>query len=56
MEQKLNYMHLNPCKGKWNLSNKPEEYEHSSAKFYICGIQGVYPVTNYKELADIDFL
>ena len=48
-------MHLNPCKGKWNLSNTPEEYKHSSAKFYICGMQGVYTVTNYLELADIDF-
>ena len=48
-------MHLNPCKGKWNLSNTPEEYKHSSAKFYICGMQGDYPVTNYRQLADIDF-
>jgi REP element-mobilizing transposase RayT len=55
IEQKLNYIHLNPCQGKWNLSNTPEDYEHSSAKFYICDIQGVFPVTNYLELADIDF-
>jgi REP element-mobilizing transposase RayT len=55
IEQKLNYIHLNPCQGKWNLSATPEDYEHSSAKFYICGIQAVYTVTNYLELADIDF-
>jgi len=30
------------------------EYAHSSAKFYLCGEQGVYPVLSYLELADID--
>ncbi|MCC6721130.1 MAG: hypothetical protein IT243_02940 [Bacteroidia bacterium] len=55
IEQKLNYMHLNPCSGKWNLAATPEDYEHSSAKFYICGMQSIYPVTNYLSLADIDF-
>ena len=55
IEQKLNYIHLNPCQGKWNLSNTPEEYQHSSAKYYISGITSVYPITNYLELADIDF-
>ncbi len=54
IEQKINYMHQNPCKGKWHLASTPEEYEHSSAKFYICGEAGVYPVTNYLELNDID--
>ena len=53
--QKLDYIHLNPCSGKWNLSHIPEEYEHSSAKFYICGMEGIYPVTNYLALDDIDF-
>ena len=55
IEQKLNYIHLNPCHGKWNLSITPEDYEHSSAKFYICEKQGVYPVTNYLVLDDLDF-
>jgi len=53
-KQKLNYIHLNPCQWKWNLSNTPEDYEHSSAKFYICGEQGGYPVTNYLALDDVD--
>ena len=55
IEQKLNYIHLNPCQRKWNLSNTPEDYKPSSAKFYICGMQGNYPITNYLELADIEF-
>lgn len=54
MIQKLNYMHDNPCKGKWNLADTPANYEHSSAKFYITGEQGVYVVKNYCELADVD--
>jgi hypothetical protein len=32
----------------------PEQYIHSSAKFYITGEQGIYPVTGYTELEDID--
>lgn len=37
MQQKLDYMHNNPCKGKWNLAFAPAAYEHSSARFYIAG-------------------
>jgi REP element-mobilizing transposase RayT len=29
--QKLHYYHINPCKGKWELSSSPVEYIHSSA-------------------------
>ncbi len=54
MRQKLDYMHDNPCKGKWDLAQAPIDYEHSSAKFYITGEQSLYHVTNYCELADID--
>ena len=45
--QKLQYFHDNPCRGKWNLSNSPVNYLHSSAKFYLTGEQGIYPVTSY---------
>jgi REP element-mobilizing transposase RayT len=54
MQQKLDYMHENPCKGKWNLAAAPVDYEHSSAKYYITGEQGIYEVLNYCELADIN--
>ncbi|CAN5354852.1 hypothetical protein BH09BAC2_BH09BAC2_16100 [soil metagenome] len=40
--QKLAYIHNNPCSGKWNLVNNPIDYEHSSAKHYMSGEQGVY--------------
>ena len=52
--QKLNYLHNNANSGKWKLADSPVEYPHSSAKFYITNEQGVYPVTNYMELEDID--
>ena len=55
INQKLNYMHENPCAKKWNLCVSPAEYAHSSAEFYIAGKQGVYPVTNFTEMADVDF-
>ena len=54
MSQKLDYMHNNPCKGKWNLAESPVDYLHSSAKFYITGEQGIYSVTNFMELSDED--
>ena len=54
INQKLDYMHGNPCKGVWQLVSSPVDYGHSSAKFYITGEQGLYPVTNYMLLGDID--
>ena len=52
--QKLDYMHSNPVVGKWQLAVNAIEYSHSSAKFYITGEQGIYPVLNYRELDDMD--
>lgn len=54
INQKLAYIHANPCNGKWNLSNSPEAYMHGSAAFYIAGTQGIYTITNFKELDDVD--
>ncbi|CAN5249554.1 hypothetical protein BH11BAC6_BH11BAC6_03200 [soil metagenome] len=54
LEQKLSYIHSNPCKGKWNLANSLVDYKHSSAKFYLTSEQGFYTITNYKEIEEID--
>lgn len=54
IEQKVNYIHENPCRGKWELAKQPWEYVHSSARFYYTGEQGIYPVTSYTDLEDID--
>lgn len=52
--QKLNYIHFNPCTGKWQLSGCPENYIHSSALYYSTGIQRICEVTNIMEMMDID--
>ena len=52
MQQKADYIHLNPCKA--GLVNIPEEYKHSSTLYYYTGVQGVYPVITYMELQDIE--
>lgn len=36
--QKLDYIHNNPCKGKWMLAPSPIDYRYSSAKFYESGV------------------
>ena len=53
--QKLDYMHNNPCVGKRLLCANPLEYLHSSARFYITGEPGIYPVTNFMEMEDVSF-
>ena len=50
--QKLNYIHNNPCVA--GLCIISGDYKHSSAKFYTTGEQGIYPVTSFMELHDID--
>jgi len=41
--EKLNYIHNNPCREKWQLADEPEHFKHSSAANYILG-QGVYDI------------
>jgi hypothetical protein len=52
MKQKVDYIHNNPCKAR--LVRLPEDYRHSSARYYFTGQQGIYPVITYLELQDID--
>jgi len=54
IDQKLNYIHQNPIEGKWTLVDDIADYLHSSARYYITGQQGAYPVTNIADLKDID--
>jgi len=54
IQQKLDYIHNNPCAAKSQLTDGPADYLHSSAHYYLTGSQGVYPVTNYMEMEDID--
>lgn len=42
--QKVNYIHANPIRGKWNLCKNITDYKYSSASFY------------YKDNSEWDFL
>ena len=54
IKQKLNYIHFNPCAGKWNLADIPENYVHSSAGYYSTGLPGIFSVDNIMDIMDID--
>lgn len=54
IEQKLNYIHMNPCRWNPSLVEHPEDYLHSSAKYYITGEHSIYEVCNYMLLDDMD--
>lgn len=40
--KKLDYIHLNPCKGKWQLVDDFRFYEYSSAAFYELNAENEY--------------
>lgn len=50
LEQKMNYIHYNPCQPHWRLVELPEEYPWSSAKFYLAEKPSVIPVDDVREL------
>jgi putative transposase len=49
--QKINYIHLNCVRGKWNLADRWEDYEHSSAKFYVKNRLDDFVPVHYEELS-----
>ena len=49
LEQKLDYIHLNPLNERWNLVDAPENYYWSSAKFYETGIDDFGFLTHYMD-------
>ena len=49
VEQKLDYIHLNPMSKKWKLCNEPEEYHYSSAKYYLLNQDEWGFLTHYME-------
>lgn len=54
IEQKLNYIHMNPCRWEPPLAEDPMDYIHSSARYYATGEHGIYTVFDYMLLQDID--
>jgi hypothetical protein len=49
IEQKLNYIHLNPMRGKWSLVSDPTEYYYSSCRFYEKGINDFDFLEDYRD-------
>lgn len=49
VEQKIDYIHLNPLQERWNLTDRPENYKWSSASFYEEGIDCFGFITHYLE-------
>ena len=48
-EQKLDYIHCNPLKEKWNLAERPEDYKWSSASYYEKGVSSFSFLTHYHD-------
>jgi REP element-mobilizing transposase RayT len=48
LQQKLNYIHLNPVRGKWKLVNDYTDYEHSSASYYERGVEKMFVPFDYR--------
>ena len=50
LEQKIDYIHHNPVRGKWSLTKDFTDYPHSSASFYEKGIVGLFEPRHYNDL------
>ena len=48
-EQKLEYIHSNPCHERWNLAPEPSKYYYSSAMFYETEIDDFKFLTHVNE-------
>lgn len=47
--QKFDYIHQNPCESPWMLSEKPEDYPWSSARFYLTNQPCIIPIDDLRE-------
>jgi hypothetical protein len=50
LEQKLDYIHLNPLQAHWNLTNDPNKYYFSSCSFYEQDDMKFKWISHYMEL------
>ncbi|HLO15991.1 MAG TPA: transposase [Anaerolineales bacterium] len=49
LQQKMDYIHHNPCQPQWKLVETAEEYLWSTAGFYIAGKPCMIPVDDVRE-------
>ncbi len=50
LRQKVEYCHNNPCQTRWRLTERPELYPWSSARFYILDKPAIIAVDDIREL------
>ena len=49
LEQKVNYIHDNPCKHPWKFVDLPEDYPWSSARFYLTNEPCIIPIDDFRD-------
>jgi REP element-mobilizing transposase RayT len=49
LQQKMDYIHYNPCQPQWKLADVPEEFLWSTAAFYLRGKTCVIPIDDVRE-------
>ena len=49
LQQKMDYIHHNPCQPQWKLAELPEQYLWSTAGFYLDGKPCVIPIDDVRE-------
>jgi len=50
LEVKLEYIHQNPLQAHWSLSEYPEDYNYSSAAFYLGNEYDIIKLTDYRNI------
>lgn len=50
LEQKMEYIHHNPCREHWKLSPTPEDYLWSSARFYLTKEPCIIPIDDVRKI------
>ena len=48
LQQKMDYIHHNPCRPQWKLVETPEEYPWSTASFYFAEKPCVIPIDDVR--------
>ncbi|MEJ5308936.1 MAG: transposase [Anaerolineae bacterium] len=48
IQQKMNYIHNNPCQPHWNLAESPVAYLWSSARFYLSDGRAIIPLDDVR--------
>ena len=54
LQQKMDYIHHNPCQPQWKLVEKPEEYLWSTAGFYPVDKPCMIPIDDVREYIMLD--